>query len=131
MPSIAISSSASPPATAIGSSVIARCAPLLDAGLLEDVHATRRAEPDDVREADRRTFDLTVAAFLAQMRAHFPDVGDTGRRDRVTLRLEPSRDVDRRGALAPSGTGVEEVDRAAFGAQHQVVVVHELGRREA
>ena len=79
----------------------------------------------------RGAFDLTVARLAAEVVADLPDVGDAGRRDRVALRLEAARHVDRRLAVAPRGARLEEVDRAALLAQHEVVVVHELGGGEA
>src|SRR4051812_28919375 len=95
-------------------------------GAFQDVDAAGRAEPDHVGEPDARTFDLPVAGFAAQVVADLPDVRDTGRRDRVALRLEAARHVHRRRAVTPRRTRLEEVDRAAFFAEHQVVVVHEL-----
>ncbi len=82
-------------------------------------------------EADLGAFDLTVAGFTAQVMADLPDVGDAGRGDRMTLRLETARHVHRRLAVTPRGTRVEEVGRAALFAQTEVVVVHELGGGEA
>ena len=101
------------------------------AARLEDVDAARGAEADDVREADPGAFDLAVAGLAAKVVADLPDVGDAGRRDRVALRLEAARDVDRGRAVAPRRTRLEEVDRAALLAQHEVVVVDELGGGEA
>ena len=69
--------------------------------------------------------------LAAQVGADLPDVGDAGRRDRVALGLQTTRDVDRGLPVPPGGPAVEEVDRAALLAQHEVVVVHELGGREA
>src|SRR6201999_2489267 len=60
-----------------------------------------------------------------------PHVGDAGGGDRVALGLQTARHVDRGFAVTPRGAGVEEVDRATFLAQHQVVVVHQLGGGEA
>src|SRR5207248_10467657 len=57
-------------------------------GFFEDVDAAGRAETDDVGQADGGTFDLTIAGLTAQVMAHLPDVGDAGRRDRVTLGLQ-------------------------------------------
>ncbi len=99
--------------------------------LLEDVHAAGGAEPDDVGEADLRPLDLTRARLPPQVVRDLPDVRDAGRGDRVALGLQAARHVDRRAAVAERRTGLEEVDRTALGAEHQVVVVHELGRREA
>ena len=82
-------------------------------------------------ETDLRALDLAIAGLTAQVMADLPDVGDAGRRDRVALRLQTARDVHRRAAVAERRTRLEEVDRATLGAQHEVVVVHELGGREA
>src|SRR4029450_4685043 len=100
-------------------------------GLLQDVDAARRAEAGDGGHADLGALDLTVAGLAAQVVADLPDVGDAGRRDRVALRLQAARDVDRRLAVTPRGTGQEEVGGAALLAQVQVVVVHQLGGGEA
>ena len=82
-------------------------------------------------EPDARTLDLTVAGFAAQVVADLPDVRDAGGGDRVALRLETAGDVHRRRAVAPRRARPEEVGSAALLAQHQVVVVDELGGREA
>src|SRR5689334_4285665 len=100
-------------------------------GALQDVHAAGRAEPDHVGEPDLGAVDLAVAGLAAEVVADLPDVRDARRRDRVTLRLEAARHVHGRLAVAPRRARLEEVDRAALGAQHEVVVVHELRGREA
>ena len=64
-------------------------------GLLEDVDAAGRAEADHVGQADLGALDLAVAGFTAKVVADLPDVGDAGRRDRVALRLQAARHVDR------------------------------------
>src|SRR4051812_26228821 len=89
-------------------------------GLLEDVDAAGRAEADDVGEAHVGALDLAVAGLAAEVMAHLPDVGDTRRRDRVTLRLEPARHVHGRRAVAPRGARLEERDGLTRRAQHQV-----------
>src|SRR3954471_22482096 len=98
----------------------------LGGALLEDVYAARGAQPDDVRQADLRALDLPVAGLAAQMVADLPDVGDAGRGDRVTFGLQAPRNVDRPFAVTPGRAGGEEVDRATWLAQPEVVVVHEL-----
>src|SRR5690606_14987460 len=90
---------------------------------LEDVHRACRREPDDVGEADPGAFDLPVARLAAQVRGDFVQVGDAGRADRVALGQQASGDVDRDLALAPRGSGVDEVTGPARLAQPQVVVV--------
>src|SRR4051794_19933786 len=79
--------------------------------LLEDVDAARGAQADDVGQANLGALDLTVAGLTPQVVADLPDVGDAGRRDRVTLRLEATGHVDRELAVAPRGTGLEERHR--------------------
>ena len=49
----------------------------------------------------------------------------------MALRFEAPRHVDRQLARAPGRPRLEEVDGLAFRAEHQVVVVDELGGREA
>ena len=94
---------------------------------------TPQAEPRPMTCASptRGALDLTVAGLAAEVVADLPDVRDAGRRDRVALRLEAARHVDRRRAVAPRRARAEEVGRAALLAQPEVVVVHELGGREA
>jgi two-component system OmpR family sensor kinase len=46
--------------------------------LLQDVHAARGAEADDVREADLGPGDLAVAGLTTEVMAHLPDVRDPG-----------------------------------------------------
>ena len=82
-------------------------------------------------QADLGALDLTVARLAAQVMADLPDVGDAGGGDRVSLRLQATRHVDRERPVTPRRTGVEEVDRAALLAQPEVVVVYELGGGEA
>ena len=77
-----------------------------------------------------RALDLPRSRLSSEMRRDLPDVGDAGGRDRVTLRLQATRDIHRRAAIAPGGAGVEEVHGAAFGAEHEVVVVDEFGGGE-
>ena len=100
-------------------------------GLLEDVDGAGGAEPDDVREADLGALDLTVARLAAQVRRHLEDVGDTRRTDRVTLRDQAAADVDRDLAVAPRAALVDELAGLARRAELQVVVVDQLGGREA
>ena len=51
--------------------------------------------------------------------------------DRMALGLEPARHVDRRRAVAPGRARLEERHGLTLGAEHEVVVVHELGGGEA
>jgi hypothetical protein len=48
-----------------------------------------------VREPDACVLDLAVAGLAAEVMADLPDVRDPRGGDRVALRLEPARDVDR------------------------------------
>src|SRR5688572_13229041 len=98
--------------------------------LLQDVHATRRAEADDVGQADLGALDLAIAGLTAQVVADLPDVGDAGGRDRVALGLQAARHVDRGLAVTPRRARQEEVGSAALLAESEVVVVDELSRRE-
>src|SRR5690606_41792834 len=88
-------------------------------------------ERDDGGEADPGAFDLPVARLAAQVRGDFVRVGDAGRADRVALGQQASGDVDRDLALAPRGSGVDEVTGPARLAQPQVVVVDQLRGGEA
>src|SRR5581483_2592737 len=102
-----------------------------DGGLLQDVNAAGRAEPDDVGQADLGVGDLAVAGLAPEVVADLPDVGDAGGGDGVALGLQAARHVDRRRAVPPAGAGLEEVDRPTLLAEHAVVVVDELGGGEA
>ena len=102
-----------------------------DRGLLQDVHAARRAEPDHVGQPDAGPLDLAVAGLAPEVMTDLPDVGDAGGGDRMALRLETSGDVHRHRAVAPRGAGVEEADRVALVAEPEVVVVDQLRGREA
>ena len=82
-------------------------------------------------QADLGLGDLAVAGLAPEVMADLPDVGDPGGGDGVALGFQAARHVDRRGAVAPGGAGLEEVDRPALLAQHEVVVVDELGGGEA
>ena len=100
--------------------------------LLQDVDAAGRAEADDVGQADLGALDLAVAGLAAQVGGTPPRCWRCPvARDGVALGLEAARHVDRRRPVAPGGAGVEEVDGAARLAQHQVVVVDQLGGGEA
>src|SRR2546429_4200986 len=103
----------------------------LDRRLLEDVHRACRAEPDHVREADLGVLDLAVAGLAPQVRRDLVQVGDAGCAERMALRDEPARRVDRCFAVAPGTALVDELARLARLAQPEVVVVAEFGRREA
>ena len=76
-------------------------------------------------------WDLALACLAAEVMADLPHVGDAGGCDGMPLRLQATRHVHRCRAVAPCGARVEKVCGAALFAQHQVVVVHQLGRREA
>src|SRR5207249_2987212 len=75
--------------------------------------------------------DLAVTGLPAQVRGHLVDPGDAGGGDGVALGLQTARDVHRGAAVPPGGARVEEADGVPGRAQHQVVVVHELGGGEA
>src|SRR5256884_9796039 len=103
----------------------------LDRRFLGDVHRACRAEPDHVREADLGVLDLAVAGLAPQVRRDLVQVGDAGRAERMALRDEPTRRVDGCFAVAPRTALVDELARLARLAKPEVVVVDELGRREA
>ena len=90
-----------------------------------------RAETDDVGQADLGALDLAVAGLAAEVVADLPDVGDAGGRDRVALRLEPARHVHRRRPSRHVAPDSKKSTALALGAQHEVVVVHQLGGGEA
>ena len=54
-------------------------------GGFEDVNPTRAAETDHVGETNLGAFDLALPAFIAQVLADLPDVGDTSGGDRMSL----------------------------------------------
>src|SRR2546422_1057215 len=62
-----------------------------DGGLLQDVDAAGRAEPDHVGQTDLGLGDLAVAGLAPEVVADLPDVGDAGGGDRVALRLQTAR----------------------------------------
>src|SRR5436190_11379958 len=103
----------------------------LDRRLLEDVHRACRAETDHVRQADLGVLDLAVAGLAPQVRRDFVEVCDAGCAEEVALRDEATRRVDGRLTVAPGTALVDELARLTRLAQSEVVVVDELGRREA
>src|SRR5579875_1981933 len=94
--------------------------------LLEDVDPAGRPETDDVGKTDLGTGDLAIACLPAEVMADLPDVGDAGCRDGVALGFEPAGHVDRHPPVPPGSSAVEEIDRPAGLAEHQVVVVDQL-----
>jgi hypothetical protein len=74
-----------------------------------------QAEPRPMTWA-RPTFapvDLAVARLAAQVVADLPHVGDAGGGDRMALRLQAARHVDRHRTVTPWAPRLEEVDRTA------------------
>src|SRR6185437_14742910 len=129
-------SAAAPASTEVGNQAFTREASfrgdlLLGSRLLQNVDTARRAQTDDVSQPDLGVLDLAVPGLAAKVMADLPDVGDAGGRDRVSLGLQPAGDVHWRRAVTPRRAGVEKVCGTAFFAQHQVVVVHQLGGGEA
>src|SRR3954453_9658623 len=103
----------------------------LDRRLLEDVHRARGAEPDHVGQTHLGVLDLAVTGLAPQVRRDLVEVCDAGRAEGVALRDEATRRVDRRLTVAPGTALVDELARLTRLAQSEVVVVDELGRREA
>src|SRR5581483_2297745 len=102
-----------------------------DGGFFQDVDPAGRPQPDHVGQPDPGAVDLAPSGLAPEVVAHLPDVGDAGGGDGMALRLQAARHVDGGRPVPPGGPGLEEVDRPAFLAQHEVVVVDELGGGEA
>src|SRR5580700_11868483 len=93
-------------------------------GFFENVNAARRAETDDVRQSHIGTLDLTRSRLISQVLTDLPDVGDAGGRNRVTLGLKTTRDVDRKLPISLRCAGVEEVHGTTHLTELQIVVVN-------
>src|SRR5689334_18341883 len=98
---------------------------------LEDVHRTRAAGADDMRQPDPRAVDLAATRLAAQMRRHFVDIGDAGGAERMTLREKPARNVDRDAAAKLRLAAVDHAPGFAVLAEAEIFVMHELGSRKA
>src|SRR5689334_18495482 len=97
----------------------------------EDVDRTRRAEPDDVRQTDLRPFDLARTRGAAEVARDLEDARDTRRAERVALREKAARHVDGDAAAVRRFALVDHPSRLAVLAETEVLVVEELGGREA
>ena len=94
---------------------------------------TAQEEPSPTTwvEAAAGTFHLAGARLSAEMGGDLEDVGQAGRAERVALRQEATRRVDRDAAVALGRAGAEELGRAARRAEGEVLVVEQLGGGEA
>src|ERR1043166_2873116 len=99
--------------------------------LLEDVDRAGAAEADHVREAELRALDLAFVRLAPQVRRHLVDVGDAGRAERVPLREQTTGDVHRNLAAECDGAAVDHLTGFTVLAQTGVLVVQDLGGREA
>ncbi len=63
-------------------------------------------------QAHLGVLDLPVTGLTAQVVANLPNVCDAGRRDRMTLGLEATGNVDRRRTVTPGGARVEKKSAA-------------------
>ena len=79
-------------------------------------------------QAHLGTFDLPVAGLTTKVGGHFKDVRDPSGSDRVALRDETPRDIDRHSAATEGRARVDEVTSTAPLAESQVVVMDQLGR---
>src|SRR6266436_1068715 len=74
------------------------------------------------------------AIVLRQVPDHFADIRDAGRAERMSLREQSARNVDRivaAEARMHAAARVDELAGFAVAAQSEVLVVHELRSREA
>src|SRR2546421_2861268 len=99
--------------------------------LLEDVNRAGAAEADHVGETEPGPFDLSLVRLASQVRRHLVDVRDAGRAERVPLREQTTGDVHRNLAAECDGAAVDHLTGLAVFAQAEVLVMQDLGRREA
>src|SRR6266849_1939219 len=102
----------------------------------QDMDRARRTEADNVRHADLRIRDLPLlrATVLRQMPHDLADVRDAGRAQRMALREQSARYIDRPLAAEvrmDSAALVDKLACLAVAAEPEVLVMHQLGRREA
>src|SRR5437588_4889481 len=99
--------------------------------LLEDVNRAGAAEADHVGETEPGPFDLSLVRLASQVRRHLVDVGDAGRAERMPLREQTTGDVHRNLAAECDGAAVDHLAGFTVLAQTEVLVVQDLGGREA
>ena len=90
-----------------------------------------RTKADHVGEANPGALDLTVSGLASQVGGDLVDVGHTGRPNRMPFGDQSTRHVDRGPPVAERTARVDELTGSAPLAKAQVVVVNELGGREA
>src|SRR5262245_9728265 len=89
----------------------------------EDMNRARRSEPDHMRHADLRAFDLARAGLTAQVRDDLVDVGDASGAERMALRQEAAADVHWRAAAVLEPALVDGAPGLALAAQAEIFVV--------
>src|SRR3546814_11015969 len=76
-------------------------------------------------------FDLPRPGVAAQMQAQLIEIGDTRGTDRMPLRQETSRDVDRYTPAERSSPAVDHVIGLAGAAKLQILIMQQFGGGEA
>src|SRR5271168_48288 len=94
------------------------------------------AQPDDVGLARLGVGYLAIlrAIVLRQVPDHFADIRNAGRAERMPLREQSARNVDRvmpAEARMHAAARVDELAGFAVAAQSEVLVMHQLRSREA
>src|SRR6266849_5649688 len=102
----------------------------------EYMDRARRTQADNVRHADLRIRDLPLprATVLRQMPHDLADIRDAGCTQRMALREQSARYVDRTLAAEVrmySAAFLDKLARLAIAAEPEVLVMHQLGRCEA
>src|ERR1700685_361771 len=100
-------------------------------GPFQNVDRAGRTEPDDMCHADLRVRNLAVAGLPAKVRGHLEEVGHAGRAERMPLGQQAAGDIDGGPTGPPRGPAVDELPRAAWLAEPEIVVVKQLGRGKA
>src|SRR3546814_19626266 len=93
----------------------------------------RRTGPqsDDMGETHAGAFDLPRPGVAAQMQAQLIEIGDTRGTDRMPLRQETSRDVDRYTPAERSSPAVDHVIGLAGAATLPILIMQPFGCGEA
>src|SRR5271163_3290029 len=94
-----------------------------------DASAGRAAQV--VRKADLRIFDLARAGFAAHLQPHLVHHAQTGRADRMPERLEAAVRIYRQLAFEVEEPIHDVLPCCPARAEAEILVEHELGRREA
>src|SRR5262249_29631469 len=95
------------------------------------VYCAGGAQADHVRQADLGALDLTLGRGATEVGGHLEDARNAGRAERMALRQEPAGDVHRDAAAVRGFAFVDQAPGLAFLAETEVLVVEQLGRREA